>query len=174
MLAYLQMYQFKTTTYQRNLYMKTTAVLLLVIAFFLASPATAGDYTVKAPAGWTKNASSSAPEHYMKNGVSLILTIDSAPAEAKTIDGYVEYVKKMYVKQFKSVKFEPVKKLTIHGNDARELLYTADISGMKMKYDVVFIPRQTKVYTMTAGGLSDTFDPLKPECQTFFNSFKFK
>jgi hypothetical protein len=154
--------------------MKTPAVLLLVLAFLVASPAFAGDYTIKAPEGWTKNASSSVPEHYMKNGVSLILTIDYAPAEAKTIDGYVEYVKKMYEKQFKSVKFEPVKKLTINGNDARELLYTADISGLKMKYDVVFIPKQTKVYTMTAGGLADTFKPLMPECQAFFNSFKFK
>jgi hypothetical protein len=155
--------------------MKTPAVFsLLIIALLLTLPAFAGDYSIKAPDGWQKNASSAAPEHYMKNGVSLILTIDYAPAEAKTIDAYVEYVKKMYQKQFKSVQFEPVKKLSINGNDARELLYTADISGLKMKYDIVFIPRQTKVYTMTAGGLADTFKPMMPECQAFFNSFKFK
>ena len=132
------------------------------------------DYTIKAPDGWKKRTTSSAPEHYMKNGVSLMLTIDSAPAEAKTPDGYIEYVKKQLAQTFKNIQFEPVKKLTINGNDARELRYSCEVSSMKMKYDVVYIPRQTKVYTITAGGMAETFDSMKADYQAFFNSFNFK
>ena len=156
--------------------MKNRIALFVALLFVLGGPVLAGepDYIIKFPDGWKKRTESAAPEHYMKNGTSMILTIDYAPAEAKTIDAYVEFVKKQYQKSFKSIQFEPVSKLTINGIDARELKYTADISGMKMKYDVAFIPRQSKVYTLTAGGMGDTFDALKVDCQAIFKSFKFK
>jgi hypothetical protein len=151
-------------------------MLSMTLAVFLSASAIAGspDYILKAPAGWEKKAGSSALEHYMKNGVSLILTVDSAPAEATTPDAYVEFVKKRYARALKNVKFEPVKKLTINGIDARELRYSGETYGMKMKYDVMFIPKQSKYYTITAGGLGSTFDALKADYQAFFNSFKFK
>ncbi len=156
--------------------MKATAVIVVALTLVLASLAIAGgaEYTVKAPQGWQKQAGSAAPEHYMKSGVSLILTIDTAPAEATTPDAYVEFVKKKYAKALKNVKFEPVKKLTINGVSARELRYTGETYGMKMKYDVVFIPKQTRYFTITAGGLASTFDALQADYQAFFNSFKFK
>lgn len=156
--------------------MKTTAVVLLSLTFLLTSLAVAGspEYTVKAPEGWTKNAGSAAPEHYMKNGTSLILTIDTAPAEAKTTDAYVEFVKKQYSRALKNVKFDPVKRLTINGIDARELVYVGETYGIKMKYDVVFFPKQNRYFTITAGGMASTFDSMKADYQAFFNSFKFK
>jgi hypothetical protein len=156
--------------------MKNLAVLALAVAFLLTTFAFGGspEYTVKAPAGWEKKTGSSAPEHYMKDGVSLILTIDNAPSEAKTPDAYVEFVKKLYASALKNVKFEPVKKVKINGIDARELCYTGETYGMKMKYDVMFFPKQSKYFTITAGGLETSFDTMKADYQGFFNSFKFK
>ena len=154
--------------------MKSRNTLLLFLALYLlvVTLAMAAEYTVKAPEGWKKHTASSAPEHYMKNGSSLMLTIDSVPAEAKTPDTYVEYVKKLLQKSFKNVQFEPVIKRTINGADARELCYTAEMSGMKMKYDVVYVLKQTKAYTLTAGGMAEMFDSMKADYQAFFNSFK--
>jgi hypothetical protein len=155
--------------------MKSTVARTLTLVFLLASFAFAGtpEYTVKAPDGWTKNANSAAKEHYMKNGVTLMLTVDTAPSDAKTPDAYVEFVKKQYVRAFKNVKFEPVKKVNINGVDSRELVYTAEVSGIKMKYDMVYIPKQSSYYTFTAGGLATSLDDLKAEYQAFFHSFKF-
>ncbi|HTY01081.1 MAG TPA: DcrB-related protein [Bacteroidota bacterium] len=150
--------------------------IMFALAIVLSATAFAGepDYTIKAPDGWKKRTTSSVPEHYMKNGVSMMLTIDSAPPQAKTLDAYVEFAKQQLETAFKNVQFEPVTKLTINGNDARELKYTGEVSGMKMKYDVVYIAKLPKVYTMTAGGLATTFDAMKAEYAAFFNSFKFK
>jgi len=156
--------------------MKPRTILLLALVLCMSAPVLAGgdDYTIKAPEGWKKQVGSSAPEHYIKNGVSLMLTIDTAPAEAKTPDAYVEFVKKQYAGILKNMKFDPARKVTINGVEARELTYTGETSGMKMKYDVVYVMKQTKVYTLTAGGLASMLDPLKAEYQAFFNSFKLK
>ena len=43
-----------------------------------------------------------------------------------------------------------------------------------MNYDVVCIPNQTKVCTMTAGGPASTFDAMRGDYASFFNSFEFK
>jgi len=149
-------------------------VLALALCFCASAFAGDADYTIKAPDGWKKRTTSSAPEHYMKNGVTLMLTIDSAPAEASTPDAYVEFVKKQYAGILKNMKFDPVKKLTINGVEARELTYSGETYGMKMKYDVVYVMKQTKVYTMTAGGMGDTFDSMRAEYRSFFNSLKLK
>ncbi|HXX64417.1 MAG TPA: hypothetical protein VEO56_11540 [Bacteroidota bacterium] len=156
--------------------MKARTTLLVIFALCMIESGFGGgpDYTIKAPDGWKKRTTSSAPEHYMKNGVSLMLTIDSAPPEAKTPDGYVEYAKKQLAQTFKNIQFEPVKKLAINGHDARELRYSCELSSIKMKYDVVYIPKESKVYTITAGGMAETFDSMKAEYQAFFNSFNFK
>ncbi len=156
--------------------MNTRSALLLAAALFVCASTFAGepDYTVKAPDGWKKRTASAAPEHYMKNGVSLLVTIDSAPSQVKGIDAYVDFVKTQLSTTFKNIQFEPVAKLTINGNDARELRYTAQTSGITMKYDVVYVPRGSRVYTLTAGGMSDTFDAMKADYKAFFNSFKFK
>lgn len=156
--------------------MKPRVAFVLALVIYLCATAYAqeADFTVKAPDGWKKRTTSSAPAHYMKNGVSLMLTIDTAPAEAKTLDAYVEYVKKQWATSFKNLQYERVTKLTINGRDARELRYTAEISGMKMKYDVVYVGKQPKVYTMTAGGLADTFDSMNADYRAFFNSLTLK
>jgi len=156
--------------------MKPRSAVLLTLALCVSTLALAGDadYTIKAPDGWKKRTTSSAPEHYMKNGVTWMLTIDVAPAEARTLDAYVEFVKKQYAGVLTGMKFDPVRKLTINGVDARELTYSGETSGLTMKYDVVYVMKQTKVYTMTAGGMAGTFDSMKAEYRAFFNSFTLK
>jgi hypothetical protein len=156
--------------------MKTVQIVLLILAMSLAVCATAigADYTLQIPAGWEKVKGSSALEHFIKNGVSFILTIDQAPPTAKTPDQFVAYAKKALAGAFKNTKFEPAKMVTINGREARELVYTGEVSGMKMKYDVVYIIRDGRVYTLTVGGLEQAFDTVKADCSAIFNSCKLK
>ncbi len=148
--------------------------LLLIVSLRLPAFSAPIDYAVVVPDGWTKNAGSSASDHYTKNGISLMVTIDTAPAGATSQDDYVEFVKKQLKSVFKNLRFEAAKKLFINGKEARELVYTGEISGMKMKYDVVYVPKSGRVYTLTAGGMAGTFDKLNADYRAFFNSFKFK
>jgi hypothetical protein len=156
--------------------MKTfVAVILLALCCInLAAIAAPADYTLQMPAGWGKNAGSAAKEQYIKNGVSFILTVDTAPASATTPEAFVEYVKKQLAGTFKNTSFGPVKKVTINGREGREMVYTGEISGMKMKYDVVYIPKGSQYYTLTFGGLEDMFDSVKADIGAIVNSFKLK
>ena len=156
--------------------MKMIVVILslVIVSTMLAMAVVPEDYTVQVPAGWTKNQGSAAKEHYMKSGVSFILTVDAAPATAKNPDQFVEYVKKQLASTFKNTKFEPVKKITINGREGRELIYTGEISGIKMKYDVFYFARGTMYYTLTFGGMENMFTTVKPDIGAIVHSFKLK
>ena len=150
----------------------TLFVLTLLVT--MTASASAAEYTLEIPPGWEKMKGSSALEHFMKSGSSFMLTIDQMPSTTKTPDQYVTYVKKALAGAFKNTKFEPVKMLTINGREARELVYTGEVSGMKMKYDVVYIPVNGRVYTLTFGGLEQGFDTVKADRGAIVNSFKLK
>jgi hypothetical protein len=156
--------------------MKKMSLLLatLLVCAMTAAAAVPADYTIQVPAGWVKNAGSSAREQYMKSGVSFILTVDTAPATVKTPDQYVEFVKKQLAGVFKNTKFEPVKKITVSGRDARELMYTGEMSGIKMQYDVVYVQKGNQYYTLTFGGMQETFDTVRSDVRAIVNSFKLK
>ena len=156
--------------------MKRSRAVLFVLTLLvtMTACASAADYTLQMPPGWSAVKGSSALEHFMKNGISFMLTIDQMPSTTKTPDHYVAYVKKALAGAFKNVKFEPAKMLTINGREARELVYTGEVSGMKMKYDVVYIPVNGRVYTMTVGGLEQGFEAVKGDGTAIFNSFKLK
>lgn len=154
-------------------------ILLVVLTLAMlcgpcAAVAAPGDYTIQVPASWTKNTASAAREHYMKSSVSFILTVDTAPASAQTPDAFVAFVKKQLAGTFKNTKFEPVRKVTINGREGRELVYTGEMSGMTMKYDVVYIPKGNQYYTLTFGGLNEMFDTVKADIGAIVNSFKLK
>lgn len=153
-----------------------TFIILISLALITCSglALAAGDYVIQMPAGWTRNAGSAAKEQYMKNGVSFILTVDTAPASAQTPDAFVAYVKKQLAGTFKNTKFETVKTVTVNGREGRELVYTGEMSGMKMKYDVIYLPKGNQFYTLTFGGLADMFDAVKADIGAIVHSFKLK
>lgn len=152
---------------------RSLGILIMVVLVAAASVA-AADYTIQFPDGWTKVGGSAAPEHYMKNGVSFMLTIDRAPSTAKTPDAFVEYVKKQLAGAFKNTRFEPTKKITVNGREGRQLSYTGEVSGIAMQYEVVYIPKDGKYYTLTAGGMATAFDKVKADCRSIVESFKLK
>lgn len=154
---------------------KMSLIIVTLLVFSLAlAVAAPGDYTVQVPAGWQKKTGSAAREQYMKDGISFILTVDTAPATAKTPDAYVEFVKKQLAGAFKNTKFEPVKRSMINGREARELVYTGEMSGIRMQYDVVYVQKGNQYYTLTFGGMQETFETVRADIRAIINSFKLK
>lgn len=97
------------------------------------------------------------------------------PANASTPDKYVEFVKAQYAKTFAKCAFEPVAASKKDGFEARELKYTAEVSGFKMVYNVLYVFRGGKAYTLTGGNMADFIDDgYKADLKAFFASFKLK
>ena len=133
------------------------------------------DFTLTAPPGWKPRTKSTALAQYQKGPSSFIVTADSMPADAVTPDTYVGFIKKQLGQVFKDITYDPVVSGKKAACETRELKYSGTTSGMKMKYDVLYIFRGGKAYTLTGGTLADLFTAaLAADIKAFFDSFTFK
>ena len=151
--------------------------VIVVLAVLLAPSVSAADldFTLTAPKGWTQRTQSSALAHYKKGPGSFILTADVMPATANTPDGYVTFAKSQLSQVLKDVVYEPVVAGNTDGHDSRELRYVSVSSGMKLKYDVLYVFKGGKAYTLTGATMVDFFTPeFAADLKAFFDSFRFK
>ena len=133
------------------------------------------DFTMTVPNGWTQRTKSTALAQYQKGPRSFIVTADAMPQNANSPDTYVAFVKEQLGKAFKTIAYEPVVAGKIDGHDTRELKYTVDTSGIKMKYDVLYVFNKGKAYTLMAATMADFYDAaFAADIKAFFTSFKFK
>jgi len=132
-------------------------------------------FTLTAPDGWEKKTGSAALAHYQKGTGSFIITVDVMPAEANTPDKYIEFVKAKLEKALGKCTFEPVvsgKKDTL---ETRNLKYSILMSGMKLNYDVCYIFKTDKAYTLTSCNLEQSIDKqYQSDIKTFVTTFKLK
>ena len=153
------------------------AALLAVLGLGFICPLFAADvdFTLTIPNGWTQRTQSSALAHYKKGPGSFIVTADVMPQNASTPDAYIAFVKDQLGRTFQGITYDPVVSGKKDGHDTRELKYRAETSGIKMRYDVLYIFNKGKAYTLTAGTMVDFFTaPFAADIQVFFASFKFK
>ncbi len=127
--------------------------------------------SVSVPAGWTKM-ESVALAQYMKETASFIVTSNVAPSEAKGQDDYVGLAKSEFKKIFTDVSFSEAKKITVNGMEGQDFEFSATVSGLKMKYRVVYFFKDSQVYTLTCGALGGDFDKMAAEYQSMIESFK--
>ena len=150
-------------------------IFLSFILIALQAFAAELNFTITAPDGWTKKDKSSALAQYQKGGNSFIITADLMPADAKTPDEYITFVKSKLEGVFKKITFETIISDKKDGYVTRELKYTAETSGIKMKYDVLYIFNKGKAYTLTAGAIDFLYDDkFVADVKAMFSSFKFK
>ncbi len=153
---------------------RTMWIFLLMFSVLQAFGAEA-DFTVSVPNGWVKKDKTTALAQYQKGPGSLIITADYMPSVCKTPDQYIDYVKTQLSKTFKSITYESVVKGKKDGLETRELFYTIDLSGMKMKYDVFYVFKNSKAYTLTTANMLDLFDAgFAADLKAIFSSFKLK
>jgi len=146
---------------------------LVTLSVSVSQTKTAADLkiSVKAPSGWKLMAQASVPT-YSKDTNTFIVTKDSVPSTVKSPAEYVAFVKKLYQQSFKNVVFKDTKAVVANGHNAQLVEYTGEISGMKMRYQVVIIINGSRAFTLTSGGLDDGFDDAKADFKTFIDSVK--
>lgn len=127
--------------------------------------------SVSVPDGWTKM-ESVALAQYMKETASFIVTSSVVSSETKGRDDYVEFAKNQFKKTFSDVSFSDAKKITVNGMEGRDFEFSATVSGLKMKYRVVYLFKDSQVYTLTCGAFGDDFDKMAAEYQSIIESFK--
>ena len=154
-----------------------TTLLLAILGLGFISPlfAADADFTMTIPSGWTQRTQSTALAQYKKGPGSFIVTADAMPQEAKTPDAYIAFIKQQLGGTFKGISYEPVVAGQKDGNDTRELKYTTNTSGIKMRFDVLYIFNKGKAYTLGAANMADFYTAsFAADVQVFFTSFKFK
>jgi predicted Zn-dependent protease len=154
-----------------------TTLLLAILGLGFISPlfAADADFTMTIPSGWTQRTQSTALAQYKKGPGSFIVTADVMPQQANTPDAYIVFIKQQLGGTFKGIGYDPVIAGKKDGNDTRELKYTVDASGMKMKFDVLYIFNKGKAYTLTAASMADFYTAsFAADIKVFFTSFKFK
>lgn len=153
----------------------TALIITLCAGIILPLFAAGEEFTVTAPKGWNKNNQSAALAHYMKGPGSFMVTADIMPQNANTPDSYVAFVKGKLGKTFPNIAYEPVVSGKKDGYDTRELKYTVVTSGIKLKYDVLYIFNNGKAYTLTSANMTSLFNAeFAADINAFFKSFRFK
>lgn len=148
------------------------ATLLCAVQFLFAADE---QFTLTVPDGWEKKSGSAALGHYQKGTGSFIVTVDVMPVEASTPDVYIEFVKAKLEKAFGKCTFAPVAAGKKDNLETRILKYTVLMSGMKLDYDVCYIFKAGKAYTLTSGNLEGSIDKqFQADIKTFVTTFKLK
>ncbi len=124
------------------------------------------------PEGWSPVENAIIPVHYMKNSTSFM--VKTEPYQSKDLDGVVDECKAAFEGVFDDVVVESVEELTIDGKDARKMVFTCKVSGLKMKFEYDFLFVGNKVYVITFGDLADTFDNLKSDYEMIIQGIRFK
>ena len=124
------------------------------------------------PDGWTPVKGSVIPVQYMKQTASFM--VKPEPYQSKDLDGVISEVKTIFEKSFDGVKFESEEKIEVDGKEARKMIFTCEISSMKMKFQYVFLFANEKVYVITFGDLTDTFDSLSSDYEQILKDIRFK
>ncbi len=125
---------------------------------------------VTAPVGWVPNASNASM--MMKGSGTYSIKVEYMPAEARTPDAFIDYVKKALGKTFKNCTFGPVVKLKVSGYEARRMEYAANVYGMKMKYIVLYVFDGSRVPSLTCGAMEGEFAKLKSDYEKIIASVR--
>lgn len=154
--------------------MKIKIVLILSMLFTMGLAGYSQEYSINPPEGWEKK-SSAAIAQYQKGTGTFILTADAMPSNANTPDSYIDFVKGKLKSSFKDISFEKLTKGMKDKYETRELFYTVKMYGMILKYDVLYIFKNGKAFTLTSSNVEGSINKqYLSEIQAFFTSFTLK
>jgi uncharacterized lipoprotein YehR (DUF1307 family) len=128
---------------------------------------------VTVPEGWQAVEKSVVPAQYMKGTTSFIAKTESfAVAD---LDGIIKQALAAFERSFSNVtvqgKPEPI---TVDSKEGRKLVFSCDVSGLKMKYMYVYVRVGGQIWALTFGGMADSFDALDADYQAILSGIKFE
>ncbi|MDF2686594.1 MAG: hypothetical protein K0S55_1776 [Clostridia bacterium] len=131
-----------------------------------------GNIKVTLPEGWEPVEGSVLPVQYMKNTASFMIKEEGFAGP--TLDDVVKQAEAAFESAFENVEIEGTGTGSVDGNDSREMVFTCDIGGMKMKFDYVYAIVDGKTYAITFADLEETYNDLESEFGEIFRSIKFE
>ncbi len=128
--------------------------------------------TVTVPEGWEPVEGSVLKVQYLKGTTSFMAKPESF--NTTDLDEVTKQAITMLKNAFKNVEtIGQTEKITVDGEDARKFLFTAEVAGLKMKYEYVYVLVDNQIYAITFGGSASDFDNLLTDYQAILDGIKF-
>lgn len=128
--------------------------------------------TVFVPEGWKPVEGSVLKVQYLKGTTSFMAKTESF--NTTNLDEASAQAFAMIKNAFKNVEaIGLTEKITVDGQDARKFLFTGEVSGIKMKYEYVYVLVDNQIYAITFGGDVANFDDLQADYQAILDGMKF-
>jgi hypothetical protein len=129
--------------------------------------------TAEMPDGWEPVEGSVAILQYMKNTSSFIVTKEKY-FKSTNLDEIVTEAKDVFSKSFDKVVYEgDPETLTVAGQDARQIVFTCDISDMAFKYRIVYVSVGGNVFSFLFADLPDSFDSMQSDYDAILAGIQF-
>ncbi|WP_411893566.1 hypothetical protein [Winogradskyella sp. A2] len=104
---------------------------------------------------------------------NINLTTESLSGQSFTIDGYAKLSTDQIIAQIPGSKFESNKASTLDGQDAWEVIWSADFgNGMILKFKQSFLLFNDTAYVLTYSSSKAEYDQYVKVADLIFNSFK--
>ncbi|WP_139176496.1 hypothetical protein [Natronincola peptidivorans] len=128
---------------------------------------------VSPPAGWEATEAAGLSVFYSKDDASFIMKKE--PYKGDTLEAVVQEAKGIFETSFKNVQYAGnVEDVIVDGRNAKQFIYTCDISAFSMKYQYLFCFVGGDVYVITCGSLEESFDNYAADFQHFIHSLHFE
>lgn len=129
--------------------------------------------TADMPDGWEPVEGSVAVLQYMKNTSSFIITKERY-FKSTNPDEIAAEAMKIFSKSFDNVVYEgDIETLTVDGQDARQIVFTCDISDMPFKYRIVYVCVGGNVFSILFADLADSFDDMQSDYDAILAGIQF-
>ncbi len=127
---------------------------------------------VRVPEGWEPVEGSAIKIQYLKGTASFMAKTESFPTT--NLDEVTAQAISMFKEAFTNVEtIGSTESITIDGKDARKFFFTANVAGIKMKYEYVYVLVDNQIYAITFGDAASTFDNLLTDYQAILDGMKF-
>ncbi|MFA6447100.1 MAG: hypothetical protein WCW31_02470 [Patescibacteria group bacterium] len=134
--------------------------------------AAASKITAIVPEGWLPVEGSVLPVQYMKGSASFMAKTESFGTT--DLDQVTEKALAIFKSAFSNVSVQgETTRITVDGHDARKLVFTSEISGIKMKYMYVYTVVGNDVYAITFGDQAESYDSYISDYEKILNQIKF-
>lgn len=151
---------------------KIFCAVLVSLAALSAAFAADQDFSMTVPGGWNRNNETKALAHYQSDKGTLIVSVETMPSDAAAPDAYMEVVRKKFMETFKNCVLEEVVVGKKGAHDSRLMKMSITMYGMKMKYDMLYVFKGKRAYSLTACALESNADGNYPaDIRIFFDSF---
>lgn len=119
---------------------------------------------VQMPEGWDEVSGSVLNIQYLKGTASFFVKEENFGG--MNLDDVVKAAEDIFSTSFDTYAPEgEAESITIDEKDARKLMFTCSINGMKMKYCYIYLYAGDRLFAMTFADLADAFDEITPDLE---------